>query len=120
MEKSGPASFNMQREGLMPKEEVLEIGKQQKRLKIGIPKEDHELESRVPLTPEAVGILTDNDHEVILERGAGKASNYSDTDYSERGGFISDSRRQVSRPSVVSLPNEAYSVSTERGEQWRL
>ena len=95
MEKSGPASFNMQREGLMPKEETLEVGKQQKRLRIGIPKEDHELESRVPLTPEAVGILTDNDHEVFIERGAGKASNYSDTDYSERGGFISDSRKDV-------------------------
>ena len=79
----------------MPKEEVLEIGKQQKRLKVGIPKEDQLIESRVPLTPEAVEILTENGHEIILERDAGKASNYPDTDYSERGGLISNNRKEV-------------------------
>jgi len=95
MEKTGPASFNIQKEGLMPKAEMLEIGKQQIKLKIGIPREDHKSESRVPLTPEAVEILTENGHEVIIERDAGKASNYHDTDYSERGGFITDNRKEA-------------------------
>lgn len=79
----------------MPKVEKLEIGKQQIKLKIGIPREDHKTESRVPLTPEAVEILTENGHEVIIERDAGKASNYHDTDYSERGGFITDNRKEA-------------------------
>lgn len=79
----------------MPKAEMLEIGKQQIKLKIGIPREDHKSESRVPLTPEAVEILTENGHEVIIERDAGKASNYHDTDYSERGGFITDNRKEA-------------------------
>ena len=95
MEKSGSSSFNIHREGLMPQEEMLEVGSKQKKWKIGIPSEEHDVESRVPLTPEAVEILTGQGHEVILEAGAGTAANYMDTDYSERGGIISESRQEV-------------------------
>ncbi len=95
MEKSGPSSFDIRKEGLMPQEETLEVGTRQKQLKIGIPSEDHAVESRVPLTPEAVEILTGHGHEVTLESGAGSAANYSDTDYSERGGMIVKSRKEV-------------------------
>ena len=76
MEKSGSSSFDIRKEGLMPQEETLEVGTRKKQLKIGIPSEDHSVESRVPLTPEAVEILTGQDHEVILESGAGNAANY--------------------------------------------
>jgi len=79
----------------MPQEEMLEVGNKQKQLKIGIPSETHDIESRVPITPEAVEILTGHGHEVILETGAGKAANYPDTDYSEKGGIISESRQEV-------------------------
>ncbi len=75
----------------MPQEEMLEVENKQKQLLIGIPSEDPIHESRVPLTPEAVEILTGYGHEVMLESGAGKSANYSDTDYSERGGQISTS-----------------------------
>ncbi|MCK5135374.1 MAG: alanine dehydrogenase [Bacteroidales bacterium] len=95
MEKSGSSSFNIRMEGLMPQEEMLEVGNKQKQLKIGIPSEEHEVESRVPITPEAVEILTGHGHEVILEAGAGKAANYLDTDYSERGGIITENRQEV-------------------------
>ena len=95
MEKSGPSSFDIRKEGLMPQEETLEVETRQKQLKIGIPSEDHSIESRVPLTPEAVEILTGHGHEVILESGAGSAANYLDTDYSERGGIIGQSRKEV-------------------------
>lgn len=79
----------------MPQEEKLEVSSKQKRLKIGIPLEDHAIESRVPITPEAVEILTGHGHEVILETGAGKAANYLDRDYSERGGMISERKQEV-------------------------
>ena len=95
MEKSGPSSFDIRKEGLMPQEETLEVETRQKQLKIGIPSEDHSIESRVPLTPEAVEVLTGHGHEVILESGAGRAANYLDTDYSERGGIIGQSRKEV-------------------------
>jgi alanine dehydrogenase len=39
----------------------------------------------------------------MLEPGAGKAANYLDTDYSERGGFICDKREEVYRESDVIL-----------------
>lgn len=95
MEKSGPSSFDFRKEGLMPQEEMLEVGNKQKQLKIGIPSEDHSMESRVPITPEAVEILTGYGHEVTLQTGAGKAANYLDTDYSERGGIIVEKRQEV-------------------------
>ena len=79
----------------MPQEEMLEVGNKHKQLKIGIPSEDHSIESRVPLTPEAVEILTGHGHEVVLESGAGKAANYQDTDYSEKGALICERRQEV-------------------------
>ncbi len=79
----------------MPQEEMLEVENKHKQLKIGIPSEDQPVESRVPITPEAVEILTGHGHEVILQAGAGKAANYLDTDYSERGGIISENRQEV-------------------------
>lgn len=87
----------------MPREEMLEVGNKRKSLKIGIPSENHQVESRVPLTPEAVEILTGYGHEVMLEAGAGKAANYLDTDYSERGGLICDKREEVFRECEIIL-----------------
>ena len=80
--------FAFGKTGLLPQEEMLEVGKKQKKLIIGIPCEEEGIESRVPLTPEAVELLVNNGHEVIIGSNAGKRANYSDTDYSERGGFI--------------------------------
>ena len=79
----------------MPQEEMLEVANKQKKLKIGIPSEDQSVESRVPLTPEAVEILTGHGHEVMIESGAGKAANYSDRHYSELGGIIAENRQEV-------------------------
>jgi alanine dehydrogenase len=103
MENKGSSAFNIHKEGLMPREEMLEVGNKQKSLKIGIPSENHQVESRVPLTPEAVEILTGYGHEVMLEAGAGKAANYLDTDYSERGGLICDKREEVFRECEIIL-----------------
>ena len=103
MENKGSSAFNIHKEGLMPQEETLEVENKQKSLKIGIPSENHQVESRVPLTPEAVEILTAYGHEVLLEPGAGKAANYLDTDYSERGGFICDKRAEVFREADIIL-----------------
>ncbi len=79
----------------MPQEEMLEVENKKKQLKIGIPSEDHSVESRVPITPEAVEILTGHGHQVTLQAGAGKAAHYLDSDYSERGGIISENRQEI-------------------------
>jgi alanine dehydrogenase len=85
----------------MPQEEMLEIGKKQKKLVIGIPREDHELEKRISLTPEAVEVLVNNGHEVLIESNAGLGANYSDKDYSEHGGFIVESKKQLFQSEIM-------------------
>jgi alanine dehydrogenase len=72
----------------MPREELLEIRQQNRKIRIGIPLESEEGEKRIALTPEAVNLLVDNGNEVIIEKGAGLGSNYADTDYSEHGARI--------------------------------
>ncbi len=80
---------------------MLEVGKKNKRLTIGIPRESDTTESRVPLTPEAVEMLAKQGHEVVIERDAGKLTNYSDTDYSERGGIIVDTTQEVLKSQII-------------------
>lgn len=69
-------------------EETLEIVPNNQELVIGIPKEDTFQENRVPLTPDAVAVLIQNGHEVVIEHNAGEHSSYFDIDYSSVGAQI--------------------------------
>lgn len=97
-EKSGYAFGST---GFLPQEEMLEIGKKAQKLVIGIPKENKKYESRVGLTPEAVEILVNNGHEVLIEKGAGKAANYTDTNYSENGAQIIHAKSDVFQCDII-------------------
>lgn len=102
--------------GLMPQEEMLEVGKQTQRLVIGIPKESDESESRVPLTPEAVELIVARGHEIVIEKEAGKLANYTDHDYSEKGATIVDTTQEVFKCQIILkvsplLPNEVDMLS---------
>ena len=88
-------------DGILPQEEMLEIGKKHKKLTIGIPKDNHNLERRVSLTPEAVEVLVNNGHDVLMETKAGEGARYSDTDYSEGGGFIIENKKQVLNADII-------------------
>ncbi|ARQ07421.1 alanine dehydrogenase [Macrococcoides canis] len=55
---------------------------------IGIPKEIKNNENRIALTPGGVHALVDNGHEVIVEKGAGLGSYFTDDDYIEVGARI--------------------------------
>ena len=81
--------------GLLPKEEMLEVKPDFKKLEIGIPKEISFQENRVSLTPDSVALLIKNGHRVIIEKGAGNASNFSDKEYSEKGAEIVVSKDEV-------------------------
>ncbi|MGD2034384.1 MAG: alanine dehydrogenase [Bacteroidales bacterium] len=100
-QNSDASSAPLMYSGLLPQEEMLEIGKKQKKLIIGIPKEDHDYEKRVSLTPEAVEVLINNGHDVLIETKAGDGSNYSNKDYSEHGAFIVDTRKQALGADIV-------------------
>jgi alanine dehydrogenase len=93
--------FTFGKASLMPQEEMLEVSKSKKQLTIGIPKESQKTESRVALTPEAVDQLVNHGHEVRIESGAGTPAHYSDTDYSELGGFIVDNREEVFKSDII-------------------
>ncbi len=95
------SKFTFGKASLMPQEEMLEVSKSKKQLTIGIPKESQKTESRVALTPEAVDQLVNTGHEVKIEAGAGAPANYSDTDYSELGGFIVDNREEIYNSDII-------------------
>src|SRR5690606_15842834 len=79
----------------VPLEETLEILPKKRKLFIGIPKETSFQENRIALTPEAVSVLVNNGHRVIVEHNAGVGSFYFDTDYSEAGAHIAYEREEV-------------------------
>ena len=70
-------------------------------LTIGVPKENTKFEKRLGLTPEAVALLVDAGHKVILESGAGNSINYSDTYYADSGAIIVNSRAEVFEASLI-------------------
>lgn len=114
-----PVKITFSKSGLLPQEEMLEVGKKQKKLIIGIPKENEAAENRVSLTPEAVEILVNNGHDVLIESNAGKAANYNDSDYSERGGFIVRDKKSVFQADVIIKvsPLNKQEISMLRGQQ---
>ena len=82
-------------------EETLDVKPKGVPLHIGIPKEVAFQENRIALTPDAVGVLISNGHEVIIEHNAGEASHYRDKDYSEAGARIVYEKAEVFRAPIL-------------------
>ena len=103
----------------IPQELLKEISKVNNRLLIGIPRERCEAEKRLPLTPEAVDMLTDCGHRVLVESGAGLGINYSDNHFSEAGAEIVDTPAEVFQADLEDIAsvaggNRAYETSHDR------
>ena len=118
-QKPGSGNSPLMYGGILPQEEMLEIGKKHKKLVIGIPKDNHNLERRVSLTPEAVEVLVNNGHDVLMESNAGEGAKYKDTDYSERGGYIVDNKKQVLNADIILkvAPLEIKEINMLKGDQ---
>jgi alanine dehydrogenase len=84
-----------------PQTEILLKGKKQMELRIGIPFEIDDMENRVALTPNSVYTLIANGHSVVIQKGAGINSNYSDHAYSEAGAQVVQSAEEVYKCSVI-------------------
>ncbi|WBV56561.1 alanine dehydrogenase [Chryseobacterium daecheongense] len=82
-------------EELMPKEEKLEVIKKGKQFSIGVPKETCLHERRTCITPDAVQVLVDHGHEIIIESGAGIGSFFTDLQYSESGAKITTDPKEA-------------------------
>lgn len=87
--------------GFMPQEETLELTRKRSSLQIGIPKETSMQEKRIPLVPDAVALLVNNGHEVIIETGAGDGCSFKDRDFSEAGAQIVYGTEEVYKANMI-------------------
>jgi alanine dehydrogenase len=86
---------------LLPQEEMLEIKKKGKKIKIGIPSDFDKVEYRVPLTPQAVDLLVSYGHEILIEKNAGNAASYSDKEYREAGATVVDTKEETFQCDII-------------------
>lgn len=84
-----------------PLEETLEYDFKKKSLFIGIPRESLCNENRVALIPQAVATLVNNGNRVVVEHNAGKASSYSDKEYSDAGARICYNKNEVFEAEII-------------------
>ena len=71
-------------------------------MKIGIPKEVLEGETRVAVVPAMIATLTKNKHEVFVEAGAGVKASFTDAQYQEAGAsIINDAAELYSSMDVI-------------------
>ncbi len=78
-----------------PLGETLDVKPSSSALKIAIPKENAFQENRIALTPDAVGVLMNNGHHVVVEHNAGEAAHFSDKDYAEAGAQIVHDKKEI-------------------------
>ncbi|WP_209389258.1 alanine dehydrogenase [Chryseobacterium sp. RR2-3-20] len=100
-------------EELMPKEEKLDVIKKGKQFSIGIPKETCLNERRTCITPDAVQVLVEHGHEIIVESGAGKSSFFTDLQYSESGARITEDPKEAFAQDLVLKINPPTEEETE-------
>jgi len=62
---------------------------------IGVPKEIKEVERRVGMTPQGVDALVAHGHRVLVERGAGEGSGFSDLEYRKAGAILVEKANDV-------------------------
>ncbi len=104
---------------LMPREEMLEVKRKGKKMKIGIPSDYSKVEYRVPLTPQAVDLLTSYGHEIYIEKDAGSHASYSDEEYRNAGAVILDEKEEVFQCDIIIrvAPFSSDEIDLLRGNQ---
>lgn len=70
-------------------------------MRIGIPKEIKNNESRVAITPAGVLTLRNSGHEVVIEKNAGIESGFSDEQYEQAGALIRNTAEEVWKQELV-------------------
>ena len=88
-------------EQLLPQEETLDIHVNPKNITIGVPAETSFQECRLPLVPQAVGLLVANGHQVIIENDAGKSAHFSNKDFTEVGARVVYSTEEVFKADII-------------------
>ncbi|NIR49976.1 Re/Si-specific NAD(P)(+) transhydrogenase subunit alpha [candidate division KSB1 bacterium] len=81
-------------------------------MKIGIPKEIMEGETRVSVIPSMVPVLKKDGHEVLVESGAGVKASFSDEQYKEAGAEIVKGAADLYRTAEVVIKFQAPQKNT--------
>ncbi|MBS1749253.1 MAG: alanine dehydrogenase [Bacteroidetes bacterium] len=76
-------------------EETLDVKPREAQLLIGIPRENTFQENRIALTPDAISVLVNNGHRVVVEHRAGEGAHFSEKDYSDAGAKIAYDKKEV-------------------------
>ncbi len=94
-EQPQPGMYHFEEQHLLPAEEKLEIRKKIQKINIGIPANISSDEKCLPLTPQAVEILVNAGHEVMIESSAGLKNRYADAEYANSGAIITPNKTDV-------------------------
>jgi alanine dehydrogenase len=70
-------------------------------MKIGVPRETKDQEHRVGMTPDGVRALVEDGHTLLVERGAGVGSGFSDEAYKAAGASLVGAEEAWSAPELV-------------------
>jgi len=79
-------------------------------MRLGIPKEKNNDETRVSVVPMSIPKLAKLGFDVVVEKGAGEKSGYLDSEYEEKGGKISDLGDVMKSELVVSIDVPDFSM----------
>lgn len=72
-------------------------------MRIGVPREIKDHEFRVSLTPDGARELNEAGHEVFVERHAGSAIGFQDSDYEKAGAVLVDAEQAFSQEFVLKV-----------------
>ena len=78
-------------------------------MRIGIPKERSENETRVAIVPVSIPKLVKLGFEVVIEKGAGEKSGYTDKEYEEKGAKINSLDEVMKSELITSIDVPDYS-----------
>jgi alanine dehydrogenase len=111
--------YHFDEQQLLPAEEKLEVRKKEQKINIGIPANIDKDEQCLPLTPQAVEMLINAGHEVIVESGAGIKTRYADLEYSNAGAIIAQNKADVFQCDYVLkvAPFSSEEIALLRGNQ---
>lgn len=82
---------------------------------IGVPKEIKTLEHRVGLVPSSVKEFVNNGHQVLIEKNAGAAINFTDQHYKEVGATICDTAEEIFKRSEMIIK-----VKEPQPNEWKM
>src|SRR5690554_1874416 len=81
-------------------EEKLDVLERNQNWFIGMPLAPRD-ETRIPLVPSAVRVLTARGYKVMIESKAGKKAGFSDQEYSENGATVAYSKHELYHADII-------------------